>query len=171
MLEKWVYGINPTEFLKLFETIEESQKDWNQHCKKCLLLFREEDDKDQVDLFATFIKSPGFFLAGRVFVDARYLMRDPKKDQYMAIFSSNGNEDIAKQFASNNDLEGSALAKTIISGHWWMPIIEEGQVVGTKAIYLNQSDFGGNIPKWLVRQFVPKAIIETYDSLIKAAKR
>jgi hypothetical protein len=29
MLEKWVYGIKPTEFLRLFETIEESQKDWN----------------------------------------------------------------------------------------------------------------------------------------------
>jgi hypothetical protein len=98
LLEKWVRGIKPVEFLKLFETIEETQTQWNEHCKRCDLILREEDERDQVDIFATHIKSPGFFLAGRVFVDARYLLRDPKKDQYIAIFSSNGNEDIASEY-------------------------------------------------------------------------
>ena len=98
------------------------------------------------------------------------MLKDTHKEEYIAIFSSLGNENIIKEYVSTHDLEGSALAKTVISGHWWMPIYDSlNNLVGTKAVYLNQSDFGGNIPKWLQAQFAPKAIIETYDALIKAA--
>jgi hypothetical protein len=169
MLEMDVLGIKPKQFLSLFETIHESQTDWNEHCLKCEYLPQNEKET-HLDVFATYIKSPAFFLAGRVFIDARYMLKDPNREEYIAIFSSLGNEEIIKDYVSTHDLEGSALAKTVISGHWWIPIYDSlGNLVGTKAIYVNQSDFGGNIPKWLQAQFAPRAIIETYDALIKAA--
>lgn len=46
LLEKWVRGIKPVEFLKLFETIDETQTQWNEHCKRCDVILREEDEKD-----------------------------------------------------------------------------------------------------------------------------
>jgi hypothetical protein len=57
-----------------------------------------------VDIFATSVKSPGLFLAERLFIDARYMMRDPKKDLYIAIFSSLGNERIIEEYITTQDL-------------------------------------------------------------------
>lgn len=52
-----------------------------------------------------------------------------------------------------------------------MPLTDlNKKVIGTRIFYLNQSDFGGSVPKWIARQFVPKAVEDTYDALIKAAK-
>lgn len=99
------------------------------------------------------------------------MMKDSKKEQYAAIFSSKGNEKHIEEYSAKNDFDGAAMAKSVISGHWWMPICDlNKQVIGTRVFYLNQSDFGGSVPKWLARQFVPKAVQDTYDSLIKAAR-
>ena len=124
-----------------------------------------------VDFFATMIKSPGMFIAGRLFVDGRYMMRDPLKSHYLIMFSSKGNERLTQEYTNTHDLEGSALAHAVISGHWYMPLIDEttGNAVGTKIFYLSQSDFGGKVPGWLVRTFAPKAVRDTFDALIKAA--
>ena len=43
MLEMEVQGIRPGQFARLFETIEDTQTQWNEHCKKCELIIREED--------------------------------------------------------------------------------------------------------------------------------
>lgn len=41
-----ILGVKPTDFLHLFETIQDSQTEWNEHCKKCDLLFQEEEKND-----------------------------------------------------------------------------------------------------------------------------
>ncbi|TNV83384.1 hypothetical protein FGO68_gene16887 [Halteria grandinella] len=169
LLEMEVLGIQPRQFASLFENIQDTQLEWNEHCTRCELIQREEEYDESVDIFVTRIKSPGFFLAGRVFVDARYMLVD--KDQYIAIFSSLGNDKIIQSYTSTNDLDGATLARSVISGHWWMPLTDlNKKVIGTRIFYLNQSDFGGSVPKWIARQFVPKAVEDTYDALIKAAK-
>lgn len=99
------------------------------------------------------------------------MFKDPNNGHQIAIFSSKGNESIAQEYASKNNLEGSAMAYTVISGHYYMPLLNiEGQVIGTKIFYLNLSDFGGSVPQWLTRKFAPRAIYDTFISLIKAAK-
>ena len=91
---------------------------------KCELLLKEESQSDEVDIFVTYIKSPAFILAGRLFIDGRYMMRDPIKEHYIVMFSSKGNENIAKQYIDKNDTKGSALAYSVISGHWYMPLLD-----------------------------------------------
>ena len=46
-----------------------------------------------------------------------------------------------------------------------------GQTIGTKIAYLNESNFGGKVPEFVAKQFVPKAILDTYEALTKAAKK
>lgn len=53
MLEMEVLGIRPSQFSTLFENIEDTQLDWNEHCKKCELLCREEDGEEVVDIYLT----------------------------------------------------------------------------------------------------------------------
>ena len=52
-----------------------------------------------------------------------------------------------------------------------MPLYDSNnKLIGTKIFYLNESTFGGHVPEWLAKAFVPKAVIDTYDALIKSAK-
>ena len=86
-------------------------------------------------------------IAGRMFLDSRYMLKHSGEEQYIVIFSSNGNEQFAANYAATHDLGGSALAHSVISGHWYMPMYNSSnQLVGTKIFYLNQADFGGNVP-------------------------
>jgi hypothetical protein len=71
------------------------------------------------------IKSPAMFISGRLFVDSRYMLRDPVKDSFIIMFSSKGNESIASDYQSTHDLNGSALAHSIISGHRYMPWLDD----------------------------------------------
>ena len=145
-----VYGILPSQYVYLLDRITETQLSWNEHCLKCECISREVDSLtgESVDIFATMIKSPAMFISGRIFVDARYMLKDPLKDQYIIMFSSQGNEAIAQEYSNSHDLNGSALAHAVISGHWYMPLIdaETKKIIGTKIFYLSQSDFGGKVP-------------------------
>ena len=149
-LEMSVRGIFPRQYVYLLDRITDTQLSWNEHCLKCECISRESDDLtgETVDIFATMIKSPAMFISARIFVDARYMLKDPVKDQYIIMFSSRGNEAIAQDYSNTHDLNGSALAHSIISGHWYMPLLDEktNEVIGTKIFYLSQSDFGGKIP-------------------------
>jgi hypothetical protein len=71
------------------------------------------------------------FIASRVFIDARYMLRDPQKDHYLIMFSSIGNELIVKDY--QHDFNGAVLARAIISGHWYKPLYDEAtkKVIGT----------------------------------------
>jgi hypothetical protein len=71
--------------------VTETQPSWNTHCKKCEVVPNAEGD----EIFVTFIKSPGMFIAGRVLVDARYTLKDSETNDFLVIFSSKGNEEIA----------------------------------------------------------------------------
>jgi hypothetical protein len=109
-------------------------------------------------------------MAGRVFFDARYMFTTPKDGTMFALFSSIGNEQITKDYIARNKLD-EALAYTTISGHTFCPIkdSQNDATIGTQIYYLTQSDFGGKLPQWLATSFVPKAIGDTYDNLIKSA--
>ena len=65
------------------------------------------------------------FMAGRVFMDARYMFKFPHNEQYIVIFSSNGNSQLLQDYARTHDLEGSAIASCQISGHWFMPLYDQ----------------------------------------------
>ena len=87
------------------------------------------------------------FVAGRVFIDTRYLIKYAERNEYLAMFSSDGNEELRADYASKNDLEGAATAHCKISGHWYRPLLDSNQkLIGTKIFYLNESEFGGNVP-------------------------
>ena len=171
MLEMEVVGVKPDHFVYLLQNITETQLSWNEHCKKCLQLQSDDGSENSTDIFVTFVKSPGPFIAGRVFIDGRYMFKDQNNGHQTVIFSSKGNESIVQEYTSKNNLEGSVMAYCVISGHYYMPLLNiDSQVIGTKVFYLNQSDFGGKVPQWITRKFAPRAIYDTYISLIKAAK-
>lgn len=58
----------------------------------------------------------------------------------MAIFSSKGNEDFWEDYLKNNDIGDYAIAKSVISGHWFRPIYSPHnpkEIIGTDYFYIN----------------------------------
>ena len=44
-------------------------------------------------------------------------------------------------------------------------------VIGTKIFFVNESDFGGSVPKWLTQKFAPSALNDYYTDVIEAARK
>ena len=107
-------------------------------------------------------------MSGRVFYDARYLFKT-SNDTLFAVFSSKGNEQITKDLIVKHGLD-EVVAFTIISGHMYIPIKDiNNQTIGTHIYYVTESNFGGKLPEWIAKSFIPKAIIDTYDLIVKHA--
>ena len=54
-----------------------------------------------------------------------------------------------------HDLKGLELAVNVISAMKFIPVYkdpedETSEIIGTRTIFANESDFGGSVPKWLV---------------------
>ena len=108
-------------------------------------------------------------MSGRVFHDARYLFRSEKTEAFIAVFSSKGNEQITKDLIVKHDLD-EVVAFTVISGHMYIPIKDiNNQTIGTHIYYVTESNFGGKLPEWIAKSFIPKAIIDTYNLIVKHA--
>ena len=68
-------------------------------------------------------------------------------------------------------MKGMTIAVCNISGFKFYPIFDEsGEVIGTKVVFLSESDFGGALPKWFTSHFTPKGIHDFYDDMVKLAK-
>ena len=62
------------------------------------------------------------------------------------------------------------VAFTIVSGHMYIPIKDvNNKTIGTHIYYVTESNFGGKLPEWIATSFIPKAILDTYDLIIKEA--
>ena len=65
------------------------------------------------------------------------------------------------------------LAVNNISAFKFFPIHEKPEdpttpVIGTRTIFVNESDFGGSIPKWLVQKLVPRSIHDLFEDVVNA---
>jgi hypothetical protein len=103
------------------------------------------------ELYAMHIKSPSFLVADRMFIDAKYLF----KEEHMVIVSSFGCEKQKIEYYDTHELNGIELAVNNISAFKFFAIHEKPEdptspIIGTRTIFVNESDFGGSIPKWLV---------------------
>lgn len=87
-------------------------------------------------------------MSNRIFVDGRYLWRFPDKDEYYAIFSSKGNEEILEEYVSKNKIGNVVVGKAFMSAYWMKPIRREGsqEIIGTSVFYVNCCNFGGSVP-------------------------
>ena len=43
-------------------------------------------------------------------------------------------------------------------------------IVGTSTTFVSETDFGGSVPKWIIRKFAPQGHYEFCDELVQAAK-
>lgn len=71
----------------------------------------------------------------------------------------------------HKDIKDLCLAINILSGVQFLPLYDsQNKVIGTKAVMLSQSDFGGSLAKWIVQKFTPKGLHEFFDEIVKYVK-
>ncbi len=116
------------------------------------------------------IKPPSAFIAGRIFIDAKYIWTE----EMMCLMSSEGNERERAIYVEQNakEVKGMSHAFCKISGFKFTPVFDDDQkaVIGTSVVFQNESDFGGSMPKWVIQKFTPAGIYEFYEELIAETK-
>lgn len=91
---------------------------------------------------------PSMLISGRVFITAKYLW--PEKS--VCIQSSEGNEKYVSDYFKAGKDEGKLLATSALSGHYYEPLYDPldcKKIIGTSVVFVNESDFGGSVPKWM----------------------
>ena len=48
--------------------------------------------------------------------------------------------------------------------------MDPNKVIGTKITFVNESDFGGSFPKWIIQKFSPPGLNDFYEDLINDVK-
>lgn len=122
------------------------------------------------EVYAMYVKSPTFLISDRLFFDSKYIL----KDEAMVLVSSEGYEKERDEYFAKNDTRKYEHAVNNISAMKFFPIfdpVDKEKIIGTKTIFVNESDFGGSIPKWLVQKFVPKSIHELFDDVVITTKK
>lgn len=78
---------------------------------------------------------------------------------------------VRKTYYENYDVGRLELALNNISGFKFYPILnDQGETIGTHTIFVNESDFGGIVPKWIVQFLIPKVLYELFDDVVTRAK-
>lgn len=80
-------------------------------CKRIDIIHVEKDSDCEIEIFANLVLSPTMLIAGRLFIDAKYLFRS----ENLVIMSSRGNQKYAQDYMNSTDLEGHTLASCVIS--------------------------------------------------------
>ena len=101
--------------------------------------------------FAMFIKSPTFLISDRIMIDAKYVW----KEKCVVIVSSIGCDVERDEYLRTHDMRGLELAVNVLSAMKFIPVYQDpedetSEIIGTRTIFVNESDFGGSVPKWLV---------------------
>ena len=78
---------------------------------------------------------------------------------------------VKKAYFDTHDIGRLELAINNISAFKFYPILnEQGETIGTRTIFVNESDFGGVVPKWIVQFLIPKTLHELFDDVVTLAK-
>jgi hypothetical protein len=171
ILERFDLGVAPKVFCDLQERIQD-------FCKANRMVKHVDVIQSggsgllrNFELYAMHIKSPSFLVADRFFIDAKYLF----PDESMVIVSSHGCDKEKHEYYETHDLKGMELAVNNISAFKFFPIYETSgdpasPIIGSQTIFVNESDFGGSIPKWLVQKLVPMSIHDLFEDVVVATK-
>jgi hypothetical protein len=58
---------------------------------------------------------------------------------------------VIKSYFETHDIGRMEKAINNISAFKFYPVLnEQGETIGTRTIFVNESDFGGVVPKWIV---------------------
>jgi hypothetical protein len=173
ILERTDMGITPSQIMKVLDHI----KDFNQankNIKRCDLIAQVDfrDDKPKVEVYSSIVKPPNAFIAGRVFVDAKYLY----PDELLCIMSSEGNKMERQQYMEENaaEFKGFSIAHCNISGFKFSPFYDKNDtslITGTSVVFMSESDFGGSMPKWFLQKFTPGGLFDFYEDLIDKTRK
>ena len=158
IIEKEVLGVHPAQFMRHYGDMVKSIKG-STLCKRVDILHQEKDEHGEVDIYASHIKSPTRLISGRIFVDAKYMWHDKN----IVIMSSHGNSHYKDQYLGRSDLDGFTLAFCNITGLLFTPMVDPSdsqKVIGTNMVFVSESDFGGNVPKWITQKFAPSSLSE-----------
>jgi hypothetical protein len=78
---------------------------------------------------------------------------------------------VIKTYFETHDIGRMEKAINNISAFKFYPVLnEQGETIGTRTIFINESDFGGVVPKWIVQFLIPKTLHELFDDVVTLAK-
>jgi hypothetical protein len=125
ILERTDYGMSPADFLRVLQKVEYYSKA-NSNIKNIDLITVEDlgiEGMPPVEVYASYIKAPNAFIAGRIIFDSKYIFTN----ENLVIFTSKGNDEVAKDYLESriHDVKGLAQGHTNVSGFKFYPIFDK----------------------------------------------
>jgi hypothetical protein len=111
----------PERFGDMIANACQLQTKFNLRCKRSDHIATEED----AEIYATHIVPPTRLISDRVFIDAKYIYRNPDKREYYVIVSSNGNEGFRDHYLATNQVTDTTVGYCYMSVHYFAPAFNE----------------------------------------------
>ena len=147
--------------MKLFENL--TDRKWNQFLKFSKLIW----EQDGAQATHTEVNSV-FPTSNRVFYD--FLYPFPEKNAH--IISSDDNHMIPEELRNEAvNCKGKIKGHVKLVGNKFVPIMENGQVVGTMVYHLNNVELGGTLPAWIVKKFGVSTLVQQVLTMSADARK
>jgi len=167
ILERTDYGVQLSQLYRLLERVMVFIRVNRQAQRYDVIAEETASDGSLIEVYAYWKKRNGF-VQGRIYYDAKYML----PDENLCIISSRGNDQWREAFGKQVNVTSMAHAITVFSAFKFEPVHDAaGKVIGTKTILISVSEFGGTIPKFLVKKHTPKELNEFVEDMVIAGKR
>ena len=152
----------PKTLFDLVKNAPATQHRWNPNCHKCVRIGYDEE----YSVEAMHVVPPTKLMSGRIFIDTKYTY-ELGNNIYLILASSDGNEKFVDEYKSKVDFGSFSMAYCYITVHYYKPLYDDNKnMIGTSVFFVNETNFGGNVPQWLINKFAPAGLLGTLDGII-----
>lgn len=144
-----VEGVSPQQIASIFNDDQMyKQPEWAEACISCEQIAQDKYCK----IYRTLVDCQ--VLTNREFIDKKYMKYDPETGTSYVIFTTaNEHPDVLIDFPESSNI----VRGVNYLGAYILRPFENGEM-GTNCVFLNQSDFSGYIPSWVVNRMSHKPL-------------
>lgn len=168
---KFVAG-HPNSYKRYLENFNSAFEEVDPMVKKVHSLERDGTGREGIKVFLKFA-SP---VSDRVMVHWKYvkLNHGVNHDEHLMMLSEKGNENLIRNYLTQEESDNHILARTFLCAYWIKPIYEKQQqddddtnkIIGSNIRYVYSGNVGGYMPKRLINFLGPKTALNSLKGMI-----
>ena len=157
---------HPRKFRSFLENFSEDFPKVNPMARKVHII--KKDKESRVGMKSE-LKFP-FPLTDRLMIFWAHKCLDRSPDEHLLLLSEEDNQDLVKEFHTQEEKDRYVLGRTFLCAYWVRPVFcekDKSKIIGSSVRYAYSGDTGGSVPKMLQDLIGPKTAFDSVNGLIK----